>query len=166
VFFKWVTFGEPEPVKFVPWVALLGTVAAATGILVAWSLYRTRKERDPLRAMGPVWTVLDHRFYIDAFYMRAIIYPVRDRLSAAVYWFNQHVLDGVVNGMGKTARGLSQVVNLFDHDVIDGAVNGIAGTAGFSGGLLKYVQSGNVQRYMAFLFIGVLALAVVFAKLV
>jgi NADH-quinone oxidoreductase subunit L len=166
VFFKWVTFGEPESVKFVPWIALLGTVAAATGILVAWSLYRTRKERDPLRAMGPLWTTLEHRFYIDAFYMRAIIYPVRDRLSAAVYWFNQHVLDGMVNGMGMAARGLAQVVNLFDHDVIDGAVNGIAGTAGFSGGLLKYVQSGNVQRYMAFLFIGVLVLAVVFAKLV
>ena len=166
VFFKWVTFGEPEPVKFVPWIALLGTVAAATGILVAWSLYRTRKERDPLRALGPVWTMLEHRFYIDAFYMRAIIYPVRDRLSAAVYWFNQRILDGVVNGMGMSVRGLSQAVSLFDHDVIDGAVNGIAGTAGFSGGLLKYVQSGNVQRYMAFLFIGVLVLAVVFAKLV
>ncbi len=165
-FFKWVFFEEPESVTFVAWIALVGTAAALGGILVAWRMYGTRQERDPLRAMGPLWTTLEHRFYIDAFYMRAIIYPVRDGLSAGVYWFNQHVLDGVVNGLGSLARGLSQVVNLFDRGVIDGAVNGVAGTAGFSGGLLKYVQSGNVQRYMAFLFVGVLVLAVVFAKLV
>ena len=28
--------------------------------------------------MGPLWNVLEHRYYIDAFYMRAIVYPVRD----------------------------------------------------------------------------------------
>jgi hypothetical protein len=50
--------------------------------------------------------------------------------------------------------------------VIDRAVNGVAGTAGATGGLLRYIQSGNVQRYIAFLFVGVLVLAVVFAKLV
>ena len=50
--------------------------------------------------------------------------------------------------------------------MIDRAVNGVAGTAGATGGLLKYIQSGNVQRYMAFLFVGVLVLAIVFAKLV
>ncbi|MGZ5296782.1 MAG: hypothetical protein ACXWYT_07690, partial [Actinomycetota bacterium] len=85
---------------------------------------------------------------------------------AAVYWFNQHILDGVVNGAVVATRGLGQVVNLFDRGVIDRAVNGIAGTAGVTGGLLKYIQSGNVQRYMAFLFVGVLVLAIVFAKLV
>ncbi len=98
--------------------------------------------------------------------MRFIVYPVRDKLSAAVYWFNQRVLDGIVNGAGAGTRGLGQLVNLFDRGVIDRGVNGIAGTAGATGGLLKYIQSGNVQRYMAFLFVGVLVLAIVFAKLV
>ena len=46
----------------------------------------------------PVWTTLENRYYIDAFYMRAIVYPVRDTWSAGVYWFNQNVLDAVVNG--------------------------------------------------------------------
>ncbi len=165
-FFKWVFFEEPEAVKFVPWIALVGTVAALVGIVFAWMLYTPRKERDPLRVLGPAWTLLERRFYIDDFYMAAIIYPVRDKLSAAVYWFNQHILDGVVNGAGVATRGLGQLVNLFDRGVIDRGVNGIAGTAGATGGLLKYIQSGNVQRYMAFLFVGVLVLAIVFAKLV
>ncbi len=166
VFFDWVTFGEPEAVHFVWWIAIAGTLAAVLGIAGGWLLYGHRKERDPLHAMGPLWTVLEHRYYIDAFYMSAIVYPVRDKLSAAVYWFNQSILDGVVNAAAKVVRGLAHVVNLFDRDVIDGAVNGAAGTAGFSGGILKYVQSGNVQRYMAFLFVGVLLLAIVFTRVV
>ncbi len=165
-FFKWVFFEEPEAIHFKASIALAGTVAALAGILLAWRLYAPRRERDPLRALGPVWNLLEHRFYIDDAYMKWIIYPVRDGLSAAVYWFNQHVLDGIVNGAGLATRGLGQVVNLFDRGVIDRAVNGVAGTAGATGGLLKYIQSGNVQRYMAFLFVGVLVLAIVFAKLV
>ena len=36
--------------------------------------------------------------------------------------------------------------------MIDFAVNGAAGLTGYSGGLLRYIQSGNVQRYAAVLF--------------
>ena len=42
--------------------------------------------------------------------------------------------------------------------MIDGVVNGAGSLAGFTGGLLRYVQSGNVQRYAAFLFAGVVVL--------
>ena len=49
--------------------------------------------------------------------------------------------------------------------VIDGAVNGLANIAGFTGGLLRYIQSGNVQRYAAFLFTGVVVLAVIFTRI-
>jgi NADH-quinone oxidoreductase subunit L len=136
------------------------------GVVGGWLMYGHRKERDPLHAIGPMWNVLENRYYIDAFYMSAIVYPIRDTWSAAVNWFNQTILDGVVNGVAMGTRGLAQLVNLFDHDVIDGAVNGAAGTAGFSGGILKYIQSGSVQRYMAFLFVGVLVLAIVFTRVV
>ena len=36
--------------------------------------------------------------------MNGIVYPIRDRVSAGVYWFNQHVLDGVVNGAASVTR--------------------------------------------------------------
>ena len=97
--------------------------------------------------------------------MSYIVLPIRDRLSSAVYWFDRNVLDGVVNGWAALARALSQVVAWFDRRVIDGAVNGAAGTAGFTGGILRYVQSGNVQRYAAFLFTGVVILAIVVTRI-
>ena len=148
-----------------PWIALVSTLAAGLGLLAGWSLYRERRETDPIRdAIGPAWTILENRYYIDAFYMTAIVYPVRDRLSAAVYWTNQNILDGVVNATALLARGLARAISWIDRNVIDGFVNTVGETAGDAGGLLKYIQSGNVQWYAAGLFLGVIALTIVFIK--
>jgi hypothetical protein len=35
---------------------------------------------------------------------------------------------------------------------------------GWTGGLLRYIQSGNVQRYAVFLFAGVAILAVIYTR--
>jgi NADH-quinone oxidoreductase subunit L len=166
VFGKWVFFEEPHAATFVAWIALLSTVGAIGGIVVGWSLYKERKAVDPMeQALGQgVWNTLLNRYYIDAFYMTAIIYPVRDKVSAAVYWFNQNVLDSIVNGAAALARGLSKAVSWFDRNVIDGTVNGAAAAAGEGGGILKYLQSGNVQWYAVGLFAGVLVLTAIFIK--
>jgi NADH-quinone oxidoreductase subunit L len=52
-----------------------------------------------------------------------------------------------------------------DRRIIDGAVDAAASVTGESGGLLKYLQSGNVQWYAIGLFVGVIALTVVFIRL-
>ena len=49
--------------------------------------------------------------------------------------------------------------------MVDGAVNGVAFSAGATGGLLRYLQSGNVQRYAVFLFVGVAIMAIVITRL-
>jgi NADH-quinone oxidoreductase subunit L len=163
-FFDWVFFGEPEGVSFVPWIAGLSTLVAGGGLLLAYALYGARaRERDPVLGI-PGYSLLEHKYYLDDLYLNGIVYPIRDRVSAGVYWVNQHVLDGAVNGMGALARGLSKLVMIFDRRVIDGAVNGVGNAARGSGGILRYLQSGNVQRYAVFLFAGVIALAIVFTR--
>jgi NADH-quinone oxidoreductase subunit L len=163
-FFDWVYFGQPEAVGFVPWIAGLSTLVAGGGLLLAYALYGARaRERDPVLGL-PGYSFLEHKYYLADLYLNGIVYPVRDRVSAGVYWVNQHVLDGVVNGMGALARGLSKLVMIFDRRVIDGAVNGVGNAARGSGGILRYLQSGNVQRYAVFLFAGVIALAIVFTR--
>ena len=156
-----------EAAKFVPWIALLGTVLAVGGLFIGYSMYKTHAEKDPMEArLGSLWTVFQNRYYIDAFYMRAIVYPTRDTLSAGVYWFNQNVLDAIVNGAATVTRALSRGVAWFDRTVIDGIINGLGGLTESAGGLLKFIQSGNVQWYAAGLFAGVIALAIVFIKIV
>jgi NADH-quinone oxidoreductase subunit L len=167
VFGQWVFYEEVHEAVFVPWIALLSTAGALLGLFAGYALYKERKAQDPLQApMGPLWNVFQNRYYIDAFYMRAIVYPVRDTWSSGVNWFNQVVIDGVVNGAATLARGLGQVVAWFDRTVIDGIVNGAGETAGRTGNVLKLLQTGNVQWYAVGLFVGVIALAVVFIELV
>ncbi len=69
-----------------------------------------------------------------------------------------------MNGTARLTKDLALGTDEFDRTVIDGAVNGIAQTAGFTGGLLRYLQSGNVQRYAAFLFVGIVVLAIVITR--
>jgi NADH-quinone oxidoreductase subunit L len=105
-----------------------------------------------------------NRYYIDDFYMAFIVRPIRDRLSVAVYWFNQNVLDGVVNGAAVFTRGLSRGVAWIDRTIVDGAVNGLGSLAGATGGLLRYLQNGNVQWYAVGLFAGVIVLTAYFVN--
>ena len=48
--------------------------------------------------------------------------------------------------------------------MIDGAVNGVGVGTRRPGGVLRYVQSGDVQRYAVYLFVGVVVLAVVITR--
>ncbi len=164
VFGKWVFFEEAETAHFVVWVAAASVGAAALGIAVGTSLYRRYRERDPMLQLGPLTSLLVNKYFMDAFYVKGIVFPIRDELSAFVNWTNQRVLDGVVNGAGVLAKLFARAVNAFDLKAIDGAVNGAAHTAGFTGGILRYIQSGNVQRYAAFLFTGVVVLAIIFTR--
>jgi NADH-quinone oxidoreductase subunit L len=165
VFSQWVYFGHPHEAHFVTWIAAISTLGALLGIAGGWALYRERKDPDPMQqALGPAWNVLVHRYYIDDFYMAAIVRPIRDRVSAGVNWVNQNVIDGVVNGAATLTRGLSRVVAWVDRNVIDGVANAAGGITGSTGGLLKYLQSGNVQWYAVVLFVGVIALTIVFTR--
>ena len=164
-FFDWVFFHEPEAVELVPRIAAVSIAIAVVGIGAGFVVYRRWKERDPIRSLGPAYTLLENKYYLDDVYWKGIIRPIRDPVAAFVYWTNQRVLDGAVNGAGALARGSSQVIAWIDRNVIDAAVNGAAHLAGFTGGILRYVQSGNVQRYAAFLFAGVVILAVVFTRI-
>jgi NADH-quinone oxidoreductase subunit L len=165
VFGDWVFFDHPHEADFVLWMALLGTAAAATGIFVGWVLYQEPRGREPLTAYPRVWNTLQHRFYIDEAYMNGIVLPIRDRVSAAVNWSNQVILDGAVNGSARVARGVSSLVNWVDRTFVDGFVNAVGGLTEATGGLLKYLQTGNVQWYAVLLFVGVVALTIVFVQM-
>ncbi|MEX1046289.1 MAG: NADH-quinone oxidoreductase subunit L [Actinomycetota bacterium] len=167
VFADWVhhpTEGVHEAV-FHYGMAGLSILSVLIGLGIATRLYGTWKARDPLRSLGPVYTVLENKYYLDDFYMRFIVRPIQYKLSAFVNGFNRIVLDGIVHAFAATARGLARGVDAVDRNVVDGAVNKVANLAEGSGGLLKYLQSGNVQRYAAFLFAGVAVLAIVITRI-
>jgi NADH-quinone oxidoreductase subunit L len=105
---------------------------------------------------------VENKYYLDNLYMRGVVKPVQYSLSKAAYWTNQNILDGAVNGAAKGTIATARGTYIVDQDVVDFAVNGAAGLTGWSGGLLRYIQSGNVQRYAAVLFLTVAVFVAIF----
>jgi NADH-quinone oxidoreductase subunit L len=163
-FADWVFFGEPEAEIFSVPFALLSIALIVVGAGAAYLLYGAYREREPLRSLGGVYTALERRLYIDDLYLRGIVRPVQYSAAAVIAWLDRVIVDGIVNGFAAITRGLARAVNRVDERVIDGAANQIGEAAGETGGLLRYLQSGNVQRYAVFLFVGVLALTIVFTN--
>ena len=51
---------------------------------------RRYRERDPIRSLGPLYTLLERKYYLDDIYMRGIVRPIQYTLSAAVNWTNTY----------------------------------------------------------------------------
>ena len=136
-------------------LALIGTLAAVGGIAVGYFIWfadkKTQQERDKFR-IPVLYPLLEHKYYIDDFYMDGIIRPLRGPVARAVDWFNGHVLDLVINGTGVVAVKVAKVVYWFDQRGVDGAINASAAAAGGTGGILRLLQTGRVQQY-AFLIV-------------
>jgi NADH:ubiquinone oxidoreductase subunit 5 (subunit L)/multisubunit Na+/H+ antiporter MnhA subunit len=63
------------------------------------------------------------------------------------------------------ARRFATFTSWIDRTFVDGFVNAVGGFTGATGGLLKYLQTGNVQWYAVLLFVGVVALTIVFVRM-
>jgi NADH-quinone oxidoreductase subunit L len=159
-FADWVFVTTPEHAEpFSYGFAAVSIIGALLGIVVGYRLYSRWRESDPLRRLGPAYTLIDHKFYVDDFYLRFIVRPIQYPLARAANWFNQNVIDNIVNGTAWAVRRLSVGTNAFDEHVVDGAVDGLGTVAKETGGVLRYLQNGNIQRYAAFVFGGAVAVA-------
>ena len=88
---------------------------------------------------------------------------VKGPLAKATYWFNQNVLDGFIDGVGKSSVGLGRFIYRFiDQGTIDGAVNASGVAASESGQVLRRVESGRIRQYAALMFGASALLAAVF----
>ena len=94
-----------------------------------------------------------NKYYLDHLYEGVIVKGIREPLANGAYWFNQNVIDGVVNGVATNAKKMAGFVyNGIDQAFVDGAVNGVGRGAGSGGGALRTLQTGRVQFYAAILF--------------
>ncbi|MGH8902365.1 MAG: NADH-quinone oxidoreductase subunit L [Egibacteraceae bacterium] len=170
-FAAWTMFSlehfEEHGAEFVLWLAAVSTLLALAGILAGRALYRGSPSpaEDPMLNLGLFTRILENRYYLDNLYTDAIVRTaIRDKLGTAAYWFNDHVIDRVVFLAGVGASRLGKATyDYADQKGIDGAINGIGVSANWSGGLIKFAQSGNVQLYAGALFIGVFVFALLFA---
>jgi NADH-quinone oxidoreductase subunit L len=172
-FKDWFEAGVPLPglvePEFEVVKAVVSVSIALIAIGVAAFLWFQREELGPFRGFTQRnafaragYRFLEKKYYLDDLYERIVVYGIKAPIARIAYWFDQHVIDGAVNGVGRGARQTARATyDLVDQRVVDGAINGLAETTGDTGGLLRYVQSGRVQRYALTLFaaVGALSLA-------
>ncbi len=151
----------------------LGIVAA--GLVSSWIFsvqYYTRRNRrlvgltERSRILRGGYLFLWNKYYLDVLYEKYIVRAVAHPIARAANWFNQNVIDGIVNASGQISRRVAGwVYRNIDQRVVDGAVNTSGAAARGTGGALRPIQSGKVNQYGALLFaaaaIGALVLVII-----
>jgi len=81
-------------------------------------------------------------------------------LAKGADWSNKHILDNVVDTVGRTSVSVADVVyNKIDQGVVDGAVNATGRASSGAGGGLRRLQTGKVQQYATYMFAAATVLA-------
>ena len=142
--------------------AAVSLIIVFAGLVVSWllcvALY-TRKDKRLVgltqrnAALGAGYRFLDNKYYLDALYENVIVKAISGPIAAGAYWFNQHILDGILHAVAGTSRTIAGwVYRNIDQRVVDGAVNTSGKATRGAGGILQPVQSGKVSQYGALLF--------------
>jgi NADH-quinone oxidoreductase subunit L len=118
------------------------------------------------KVLGAGYSLLVNKYYLDVLYEKIIVRSIAHPISKGAYWFNQNILDGIVNGAGSVSETVAGwVYRNVDQGIVDGAVNGAGSAAQGAGSALRPVQSGKVNQYGALLFgtaaIGALVLVII-----
>lgn len=158
----------PE-VKFSAGAALISVSIALVGAALAGVFYvveefrlRGLTRRSMLARAGHEFLL--NKYYLDHLYTIGVVGGIKGPLARATYWFNQRVLDGLVNGAATVSVMVARFTYRWvDQAVVDGTVNGLGLGAEEGGVVLRRTQTGRVQQYAAVLFgaAGLIALALV-----
>jgi NADH-quinone oxidoreductase subunit L len=142
---------------------LIGFGIAAAGWAVARALYAEGRSALPAQLKERfirAWTVVYNKYYVDELYDATVVRSTLT-LRTVLYWFDQNVIDGLVNFTALVGRALAYVDAAIDKYLVDGAVNGVADLFLTSGARLRRLQTGRIQAYL----FGALGGAIVFVIL-
>ncbi|MCX6825794.1 MAG: NADH-quinone oxidoreductase subunit L [candidate division Zixibacteria bacterium] len=127
---------------------LASTVVALSGIGLAYMIYyKQRFSADALaEKFKPLHTLLYNKYYIDEFYNIVIIQPLL-KFTDFLWWFDAHIIDGLVNFVGWLIIKWADIKQWFDQYIVDGAVNGMGYACMAGARLFRYLQNGSLQFY-------------------
>ena len=113
--------------------------AGLAGIALAAFFYLMNRglSQSVARALGPVYRLVYDKYRVDEFYDALLVRPIQAG-SALVLW-----------------KGV-------DHLLIDGVVNGVGRTASALGGLLRRCQGGHIPSYATWIVLGAAAVVIGF----
>jgi NADH-quinone oxidoreductase subunit L len=139
---------------------LFGVGAGVVGWFLARLLYLDQRSTVPAalkQRFLAAWTVVYNKYYVDEAYGALVLRPAV-AFAGLLSWFDQHVIDWLVDFTGWVARSLAWADNLFDRYLVDGAVNLVADATAAGGRQLRRIQTGRIQAYLYGALAGALAI--------
>jgi NADH-quinone oxidoreductase subunit L len=138
---------------------VLSMLVAGLGIWVAFLAYYWKRidVAAVVNRIGPLYTFLLRKWYFDELYHATFVRGAIG-ISKAFRWFDNVIIDGVVNGSAYITKITSFTSGKFDNIVVDGIVNLVGYITGFFGLVTRKFQTGKVQTYIMFVLIGVMVL--------
>jgi NADH-quinone oxidoreductase subunit L len=170
----------------------LSVLLACAGLGLGYLIYGRKPlvagQADPLTRLGPVYTLLKNKYYVDEIYHFVFIRPtiwlgdvmaVVDKngidwavnavargvtaLGTALWRFvDVPVIDGAVNLVGRGSVLFSQAWGWFDNVVIDGIVNAFGSVSHWLGRELRGIQTGRLQNYLLVASINIVVLVLLY----
>ncbi len=142
---------------------IISDILALSGIFFAFMFYQWKKyDPDKLAAkIKPLYNLSYNKWYFDEFYNTVFVGGTL-ALCNFLRWFDNTIIDGIVNGSAALTRGLSTLSGKFDSGVVDGLVNFTAYFSGFIGLIFRKFQTGKVQTYIVLVIFSLLILLFLF----
>jgi NADH-quinone oxidoreductase subunit L len=130
----------------------ISVAVALLGIALSYGYYwrglgpQRLTERNGVARAGK--HLLVKKYYLDDLYEKVIVGAIKGPVARATYWFNQHVIDNVLNYTGRGARVIGRFTyDYIDQRGVDGIVNGIGAATDDVGGAARQLQTGRLQFY-------------------
>jgi len=144
---------------------LFSLVLVGAGIGAGVWLYRRVGETDPLQQKVPtLFRFLENKMWIDEIYDRTVI-ALAALFARISDWMDRHVWDGIVRDIGTIGQFFGKLTTGADERLINTGVDeGTVGAQGF-GRLMSRWHSGQIQKYLGAVALGMLALVLLYAWL-
>ncbi len=142
---------------------IMSLLLALSGILLAFMMYQWKKINPDKFAerIKPLYKLSYNKWYFDEIYDATFI-AFTMGLSKVLFWFDSHIIDGIVNGSASVTKKVSKFTGSFDSIVVDGVVNGAAYLSGLLGLFFRRFQTGKVQTYIVLVIFSLVILLFVF----
>jgi NADH-quinone oxidoreductase subunit L len=134
-------------------VMLSSSVIVLLGLGLGWWFYG-RKPIESAEAPDnfgklspPLFTLLGHAFYMDAFYGATFI-RLNTLLSKISDWFDRWIWNGIVKTVTQLVFGFAHLDNFIDTHVVNSSFDEGCESVSRSGQLLSLLQAGRVQGYL------------------
>jgi NADH-quinone oxidoreductase subunit L len=107
-----------------------GIAVLAIGVAFYFFMARRRAAETLATRFAALYRLLLHKYYVDEIYSAGIVEPVK-RISTAVLWRGVDVglVDGAVDGTGRTVQGASGLLRLLQTGSIRAYAAGVVGGA-------------------------------------